>query len=80
MLRLNCAEGSGDTHCHFPSQCLLPRQTPAVSRNGRTQDISNRGAYFVVGDELKLDVELDVTITRPVEIASGEELSIYIAE
>jgi hypothetical protein len=23
------------------------RQTPAVSRNGRTEDISNRGVYFM---------------------------------
>src|SRR6267378_6789008 len=33
MGRRNCGKRA-DTHSHFPSQFLGPRQTPAVSRNG----------------------------------------------
>jgi hypothetical protein len=58
---------------------FAPRQTPAVSRNDRTQDISNRGVYFVVGDDLKPGVVLDPTITLLVETTRVGGLSIYIA-
>jgi len=58
---------------------FAPRQTPAVSRHGRTQDISKRGVYFVVGDDLKPGVGLHLTITLLVEITCGGGLSIYIA-
>jgi hypothetical protein len=54
-------------------------QTQAVSRNGRTQDISTRGVYFVIEDELKPGMEPDLTISIPNEITARGEVSIHIA-
>jgi hypothetical protein len=61
----------------LPVTIFAPRQKPAVSRNGRTQVISNYGVCFVAGDKLKPGVELDLTI--PVEITAGGELLLHIA-
>ena len=46
-----------------------------VSRqHGKTRDISTRGLYFVVGQELKDGSELDMTLTLPAEITHGTDV------
>ena len=50
-----------------PGTMFAPRQTLAASRNGRTQDISNRGVYFIVADGSKPDVDHNLAIRLPVE-------------
>ncbi len=44
--------------------------------NGKTRDISTRGVYFVVGNQLTAGAELDLTMTLPAEVTGGTEVFI----
>lgn len=44
--------------------------------NGKTRDISTRGVYFVVQDDLAAGAELDLTMTLPAEVTGGTEVFI----
>jgi len=48
----------------------------AAQRNGKTRDISTRGVYFTIDDNLNAGAELDITLTLPAEITSGSEVFI----
>jgi hypothetical protein len=48
----------------------------AVSRTGRTRDISMRGVYFTIDNDLTGGAELDLTIIVPAEVAGGTEVFI----
>jgi len=50
----------------------LGRETEA--RNGRTRDISTRGVYFTLDQDLSPGSELDITLTLPAEITQGTEV------
>ncbi|MGB7728416.1 MAG: PilZ domain-containing protein [Candidatus Acidiferrum sp.] len=52
----------------FAVENLLTKQ------EGRTRDISTRGLYFVVSQELQSGSELDITLTLPAEITHGTEV------
>ncbi len=52
----------------FAAENLLTKQ------EGRTRDISTRGLYFVVSQELQSGSELDITLTLPAEITHGTEV------
>jgi PilZ domain len=43
----------------------------ANTQNGKTRDISTRGLYFVIDQDLKAGSELDITLTLPGEITRG---------
>ena len=43
-------------------------------RNGRTRDISTRGIYFTIDQDLAAGAELDITLTLPAEITRGTEV------
>lgn len=43
-------------------------------RNGRTRDISTRGIYFTVDEDLAAGAELDITLTLPAEVTRGMEV------
>lgn len=43
-------------------------------REGKTRDISPRGLYFVIGQNLSAGSELDITLTLPAEITHGTEV------
>ena len=46
-----------------------------VSRqDGKTRDISTRGLYFVVPQDLETGSELDITLTLPGEITHGTDV------
>lgn len=46
-----------------------------VSRQvGKTRDISTRGLYFVVPQDLEAGSELDITLTLPAEITHGGDV------
>ncbi len=47
-----------------------------TSRNGKTRDISTRGVYFTVDQDLSAGVELDITLTLPSEVTRGSEVFI----
>ncbi|HTZ48966.1 MAG TPA: PilZ domain-containing protein [Verrucomicrobiae bacterium] len=49
----------------FAAENLINRQ------DGRTRDISTRGLYFIVSQDLQAGSELDITLTLPAEITRG---------
>jgi hypothetical protein len=48
----------------------------ATSRNGKTCDISTRGIYFTIDQDLGAGAELDITLTLPAEVTRGSEVFI----
>jgi hypothetical protein len=44
------------------------------SQNGKTRDISTRGLYFVIDQDLEAGSELDLTLTLPAEITHSTEV------
>jgi PilZ domain len=51
-------------------------ENEAVSRIGKTRDISVQGVYFTIGSELNAGAELDLTITLPAEVTGATEVFI----
>lgn len=51
----------------------------ADSQEGKTRDISTRGLYFVVEQDLQAGSELDITLTLPSEITHGSEVFVRAA-
>jgi len=49
----------------------------ADSRNGKTRDISTRGVYFLVDQQLEPGSSLDFMLTLPAEITQGTEVFIH---
>lgn len=47
-----------------------------ASRNGKTRDISTRGVYFTIDQDLGAGAELDITLTLPAEVTRGSEVFI----
>jgi len=43
-------------------------------QDGKTRDISTRGLYFVVHQELDSGSELDITLTLPAEVTHGSDV------
>ena len=52
----------------FAAEKLVNRQ------EGKTRDISTRGLYFVVQQDLLAGSELDITLTLPGEITHGSDV------
>ncbi len=51
-------------------------QEVSSSRNGKTRDISTRGVYFTIDQEIGPGAELDITLTLPAEVTRGSEVFI----
>ena len=49
----------------------------ADSRNGKTRDISTRGVYFLIDQQLEPGSILDFMLTLPAEITQGTEVFIH---
>ncbi len=49
-------------------------ETGALSHSGQTRDISTRGVYFTMQNELAPGAEVDFTLTLPPEITRGNEV------
>jgi c-di-GMP-binding flagellar brake protein YcgR len=52
----------------FNADSVISRQ------DGRTRDISTRGLYFVITQDLQAGSELDITLTLPAEITHGTDV------
>jgi hypothetical protein len=48
-------------------------------QKGETLDISTRGMYFIVEQDLQAGSELDITLTLPAEITHGSEVFVRAA-
>lgn len=52
----------------FATESLIGRH------DGKTRDISTRGLYFVITQDLQAGSELDITLTLPAEITHGTDV------
>jgi hypothetical protein len=50
----------------------------AASRTGMTRDISTRGVYFTIDNNLSAGVELDLRMIFPAEVTGGTEVFISV--
>ena len=60
----------------LPVIISVPIEKEAVSRTGKTRDISTRGVYFTVDNDLTTGAELDLMMTLPAEVTGGTEVFI----
>src|SRR5258707_14813780 len=57
----------------LPIIIRVPAEKIPDSQQGKTRDISTRGLYFVVDQNLESGSQLDITLTLPAEITHGTE-------
>ncbi len=60
----------------LPVVVRSPIQRQIESKNGQTRDISTRGVYFLIDENMAPGAELDFTLTLPAEITRGTEVFI----
>jgi PilZ domain-containing protein len=58
----------------LPVIIRVPAERVADAQKGKTRDISTRGLYFVLDEDLEPGSELDITLTLPAEITHGSEV------
>ena len=58
----------------LPVTVRIPAQGSAGTRSGRTRDISTRGLYFVLDQDVSAGSDLDIMLTLPSELTNGEEV------
>src|SRR5580692_6967027 len=58
----------------LPIIIRIPTEQALDTQRGQTRDISTRGLYFVVEQNLEAGSELDLTLTLPAEITHGTEV------
>ena len=58
----------------LPIIVRVPAERALDSQQGKTRDISTRGLYFVVDQNLESGSQLDLTMTLPAEITNGSEV------
>ena len=58
----------------LPVIIRVPTERQVDSQEGKTRDISTRGLYFVIEQDLEAGSELDITLTLPAEITHGTEV------
>jgi hypothetical protein len=60
----------------LPIIIRVPAERVPDSQPGKTRDISTRGLYFVVNQNLESGSQLDITLTLPGEMTHGSEVFI----
>lgn len=58
----------------LPVMIRIPAEQVTNTQQGKTRDISTRGLYFVIDQDLKAGSELDITLTLPAEITHGTDV------
>jgi c-di-GMP-binding flagellar brake protein YcgR len=58
----------------LPIIIRVPTARELDTQQGKTRDVSTRGLYFVVEQNLEAGSELDITLTLPAEITHGTEV------
>ena len=58
----------------LPVSIRIAAERRVDRQDGRTRDISTRGLYFVIGEDLDAGSELDITLTLPAEITHGTDV------
>jgi c-di-GMP-binding flagellar brake protein YcgR len=60
----------------LPVLIRVPVEKEMSSKSGKTRDISTRGVYFTIDQDLGAGAELDITLTLPSEVTRGSEVFI----
>lgn len=60
----------------LPIIIRIPAAKAPDSQQGKTRDISTRGLYFVVDQNLEAGSELDLTVTLPAEVTNGSDVRV----
>jgi PilZ domain len=60
----------------LPIRVRLPIEKGAVSRAGKTRDISTRGVYFTIDNNLSAGAELNLTMILPAKVTGATEVCI----
>jgi hypothetical protein len=58
----------------LPVSIRMPINREPRSQSGQTRDISTRGVYFTLQNDLAQGAEVDFTLTLPTEITRGAEV------
>jgi len=58
----------------LPVIIRVPTERVADTQKGKTRDVSTRGVYFVLDQDLEPGSELDITLTLPAEITHGSDV------
>jgi c-di-GMP-binding flagellar brake protein YcgR len=58
----------------LPIIIRIPTEQAVDSQQGKTRDVSTRGLYFVIDQNLEAGSELDITLTLPAEVTHGTEV------
>ncbi len=58
----------------LPVIVRVPTERATDTQKGKTRDISPRGLYFIVAQDLQAGSEIDITLTLPAEITHGTEV------
>jgi hypothetical protein len=58
----------------LPIIIRIPAERAPDSQQGKTRDISTRGLYFVVDQNMESGSPLDITLTLPTEVTHGSEV------
>jgi PilZ domain len=58
----------------LPVMVRIPAPGFAGTQNGRTRDISTKGLYFVIDQDVRAGSNLDIMLTLPKEMTNGEEV------
>jgi c-di-GMP-binding flagellar brake protein YcgR len=58
----------------LPVMVRIPAQGFAETQRGRTRDISTRGLYFVIDQDVRAGANLDIMLTLPREMTNGDEV------
>lgn len=60
----------------LPVAIRVPAGRALDSQQGKTRDVSTRGLYFVVDENMESGSQLEITLTLPAEITNGSEVLI----
>ena len=63
----------------LPVIVRVPTARAAETQKGKTRDISTRGLYFVIDENLEAGSELDITLTLPAEVTQGTDVLVRAA-
>jgi len=58
----------------LPVMIRIPAPGFAGTQSGRTRDISTKGLYFVIDQDVRAGSNLDIMLTLPKEMTNGEEV------
>jgi len=60
----------------LPVIIRVPHERASETQRGKTLDVSTRGLYFVIDQEVQAGSSLDITLTLPAEITQGSEVMV----